>query len=281
MKSAQYLDNLQCWAFGPASKNRLAHLFFDHVCTATIDHKRSEDEKEYQNLRELLRPLNEHRFREGGYEEIRPIVSATANTLTLYFPKPVFLWNPNDFAQQEIITESNDIENQQVTITESNGIEKEPVLSLSNIPMISELNLTNEQVFELNKDVGNKIKIRRLRKFFYENYQDKPLSYIEDDLMVRLDDFKLASKKHDLDIYDTTLSIAGTNKILVGAMGGLTSALSGLPLKESIAIGLTATIGSTALKVRSQLKRKSIARAENPISYLIDLNEKSVKNSNR
>ncbi len=91
---------------------------------------------------------------------------------------------------------------------QENSIEKSEYvgLTLLDTPLIDTKNADWDQIVEMRADSDAHKKLINLRFFFHDNYQGKPITYIEDDINKRLDAYKHTSKKHGFDLITSSLS---------------------------------------------------------------------------
>src|SRR3989337_688406 len=86
--------------------------------------------------------------------------------------------------------------------------------------------LSLETIFEFRKDEENSKRIRDLHLFVFENYQDKPLSYIEDDICKRIEEHNSAIKKWGLDTTLETIELIFSREGMIPAALGTITALA-------------------------------------------------------
>jgi hypothetical protein len=102
---------------------------------------------------------------------------------------------------------------------------------------------------ELRNDVESRKQLRRLRLFFFQNYMGKPVAFVEDDLMRRIDDYEQARKKHGLDAVLSSISVLLDARTLqAAAVAGITTALFGGPF-AGISAGAVVEFGKVMIEV--------------------------------
>jgi hypothetical protein len=146
-------------------------------------------------------------------------------------------------------------------------------LVLSNLPTIRTKNLDWEKILELRKDEESIAALRTLRTFVYENYQNKPIDYISDDLDRRKYEYMQASKKWELEILQSTLTLSGIEKLVGAGATGLVAALGGASLTVSAAVGVSAILGATTASFITGKNKFKLDTKINPINYLIRIDE--------
>ncbi len=115
------------------------------------------------------------------------------------------------------------------------------VATLSNLQIVDETNLTWNQVLEFRKDKDIRNKYKRFLHWLDKEMVEKSQSFIEDEIVIRLEDYEQALKKHGIKTILGTIQEALDGKYLLGA-GVLT--LAGHP-----ALGAGLIIGKVLVKL--------------------------------
>ena len=150
---------------------------------------------------------------------------------------------------------------------------EQPLVLIGSLPVVDPEALTNELVCDFRTDADARPKLKRLRAFAHEKYANKPLSYIQDDLETHITDYKIAARKWGLRTLESSLTISGTETVLSAACAGLVSAIAGVPLAQAAAVGVVSVLGTTLVKVGIGRKHISLDQAQDPVSYLVDIQE--------
>jgi hypothetical protein len=133
-------------------------------------------------------------------------------------------------------------------------------LVASKLPLIDASTATWDQIIELRRSPEAKIKLRRLRLFFFENYTGKPKSYVEDDLLRRLDDYEKARREFGFDTITSSISVLlDSQNLQASLVAGLAAALFGGPT-AAISAGASVELGKFSLEVakkRAQIRSLS------------------------
>lgn len=238
-----------CVVVGPIAYHRLALLLFDRtehmIINATDETEQDREFKEFISTHVASLTGNP----KTSWTEVKPKVWEVSPgpgvKLSVFCPEWVV-------QQGELPTE-------------------QPLVSIGSIPVIDPNSLTNELVYDFRNDDDARTKLKRLRSFAHENYGDKPISYIQDDLETRISDYHLASKKWGLRTLESSLTISGTDKILSGACAGLVSAIAGIPLALAAAVGVVAALGTVVVKIQLGRKHFALSQSQDPVSYLVDI----------
>jgi hypothetical protein len=157
--------------------------------------------------------------------------------------------------------------------TSDNGFEY-PSMTLLNLPMIDAENAEWEQIIELRKNTKAKSKLRRLRLFLHNNYSGKPLSYVEDDLLSRIEEYDTTRRALGFNATISSLGILLDSKSLqIAGAGGLAAMLFGGPI-AGLSTAVVIEIGKFSLELARH--RHKIREFENghQLAYLVDARSK-------
>ena len=144
-------------------------------------------------------------------------------------------------------------------------------ISLCDLKLINTSNTSLEHIIEFRDDKDSMSKLRRLRLFAYQNYSGKSRSYIEDDLLLRIDEYDKEAKKWGFNTRLAAFTTLLNSKVLLGAMGGsIFAALAGSPVTSvsAIAIGSIVELGRVQLAITREKFTAREALRENPVSYI-------------
>ncbi len=126
----------------------------------------------------------------------------------------------------------------EVSETKHQNVRLNLVLSLSNLEIVDENSLSWEQVIQFRQDKDAKKKYKRLIHWLDKEMIDKPQSYIEDEIYLKLDDYKTALKKHGVKTVLGTISDVLDGKFLIGtAAVSAPTFLSGYPALSALVTG--------------------------------------------
>jgi len=70
--------------------------------------------------------------------------------------------------------------------TDNNNLKEDPALILTGLKLVDTSQIKWRQIIELRKDKESMKKLRRLRTFIFQNYKDKPMVFIQDDLLNKI-----------------------------------------------------------------------------------------------
>lgn len=162
---------------------------------------------------------------------------------------------------------------------EANKIQSENdvAITIASLKLIDTNAVTLNQLIEIRKDPEAIKKLRRLRVFADENYQSKSKDFIEDDILMRLEDYERASKSLGLKTTSAAITTILDSKLIAGGIAGsFVSAYLQEPITAIIAATGTAgiTIGKIAIELRRQSLEKQELMANHPVSYITYAKEK-------
>jgi hypothetical protein len=143
-------------------------------------------------------------------------------------------------------------------------------LALSGVPLVDTSRATWDQILELRKDPDARAKLRNLRLFFHNNYQEKPATFVIDDLGRRLDEYTATQKRLGFESVTGCISALLDAKSVQAAVAtGIAAAFVGAPL-AAISSAVFVELGSVALEFSKN--RFAIREFEkgHDLAYLIE-----------
>ncbi len=155
---------------------------------------------------------------------------------------------------------------------------------IKNIEIVSEEDLEIEQVVEFRKDKEAKKKLRRFLHWFDKKMVGKSQSFIEDEIFLKLEDYKWSLKKHGIKVISGSFSALLDIKNLLGA------AISSYSLYEiihnpkfSFLLGSSIMIGNTIFKMVDNLMQLQDIKVGpgSEIAYILDIQKLGKKTSNQ
>jgi hypothetical protein len=153
----------------------------------------------------------------------------------------------------------------------------DPALILTGLNLIDTSKIQWKHILELRGDKESIKRLRRLRTFVFENYQDKPLAYINDDILNRIDIYESTAKKWGLKTKDSIFKIIFSSGTAIATTAAtIASVYTGTPLSISLPLSVASTflIGNIGLEIRTHKRDLSQFKHQDPITYLIDTKEK-------
>lgn len=154
------------------------------------------------------------------------------------------------------------------------------LISIPNMSFINTDDLSWEKVLEFRNDKDSLAKLRLFRTFVFDNYRDKPKSYIEDDILRRVDDYNDTIKKWKFNTFHGCLQSALTSKNMAGAMSGsFLSVLMNAPLTAVLSgvAGASIEVGKTVLEISKCKVNLRETLDQNPVSYIAEVNNSLAK----
>lgn len=117
---------------------------------------------------------------------------------------------------------------------------------------------------ELWENTKSVKKLWRLRTFIFENYQGKPLAFIKDDLLNRMDNYE-EDPKMGLKTKDAVFKITFNSGTAVAATTTtIPSIVSGVPIAVSLPMGIGSTflVGNIGIEISAMLVIKKRFKAQ-------------------
>ncbi|MEI8605762.1 hypothetical protein [Pseudoalteromonas sp. B160] len=219
-----------------------------------------EGDKNYSHATRIFEVVNEHWT--DFAKKVRPyaVLSGSSEHYDPTFEHQKFLQAyftgatlPNEMSIRSIVTNyAKDVgfQNYSVAIPVSDKQEQsDPAITLSNLNLIDADQADWQQVLEIRKDIQSSKQLTRLKLFIHENFDGKPITYIEDDLCRRLDCYEQACKKFGFKTVTSSLSMLLDAKSLQAAVGtGLVAGLFGGPVVGSITAA-SIELGKVAINI--------------------------------
>lgn len=165
--------------------------------------------------------------------------------------------------------------------TDSNGskektCKEEPALILTSLKLVDTSQIKWRDILEIKKDKESISKLRRLRTFIYQNYQDKPSAFIQDDLLNRIEVYETTAKQLGFKTIDSTFKIIFNSGSLIATTAAtIITALSGasVTIPLSLGVGSAFMLGNVGLELRSYKRDLYKFKQENPVTYLTDIKQ--------
>lgn len=149
-------------------------------------------------------------------------------------------------------------------------IETSDLLIISELPMIDADKLSWETIVEMRKDPETIQALRDLRLMWFEDYQGKPKSYVEDSILKKIEIYQEKSKTWGLQTRHSVLELLFSHKN-AAAIAGFSSCLFGAPLTQAALIGASATLGAVGVQLQKRSSEKLAFLQSDPIRYLVNL----------
>jgi len=144
--------------------------------------------------------------------------------------------------------------------------------TLSNLKLVDNRKLSWNEVIEFRKDSESSKSLRDLRIFFFDNFDGKPSSYIEDKLLSLLDKQEATARLWGFETVQKSLSVAFSNhSAIVSSMAGLAAAVSGVPLAVAAGAALVVPFGNTVLEFSKILIDSKRQKIDRPTQFLTSI----------
>lgn len=143
-------------------------------------------------------------------------------------------------------------------------------LALSAVSLIDTSKATWEQIAELRRSPEAARRLRRLRLFFFGTYVGKSRSFVEDDLLRRLDDYERTRKEFGFETSLSVLSVLLDAKSIQSAfVAGMAAAFFGGPV-AGLASGAVVELGRVAIEAGKKVAQIRRLHDGHELAYLID-----------
>jgi hypothetical protein len=151
------------------------------------------------------------------------------------------------------------------------GNNSESLVSLPALHLVDAESASWDHIMEFRSDAEAQARLRRLRVFMLDNYEGKSLSYVEDDILSRIDAYETEAKRWGFETCRAALSTVMSSKVLGGSIASsLFSALGGGPTLATLAAGGVGAleIGRLTLEISKFQTALSDESRQNPISFI-------------
>jgi len=146
--------------------------------------------------------------------------------------------------------------------------------TIKNIKLVDPDKANWDQIIELRKDKQSFHKIRSVRKFFDENYSDKSLAFIEDDLADKIYQHTQIAKLWGL---ETTLrslnALISKDNLLPSSVAGVIALTTGVPISAAAAVSAVIPLGAASLEIGKSVVEKRRISIGNGIEYFADVKD--------
>ena len=144
-----------------------------------------------------------------------------------------------------------------------------PVLSLVGLNLIDTTHASWEQIMEIRADRESRTRLHRLRAFVDMTYTNKAVSFIEDDITQRLDQYDRARRKHGFDVVTSTLtSVIDAKNLHAAAALGLAAAIFGGPA-AAVSGAVCVELAGVAVQFAKTRKAQTEWSSAHEMAYLV------------
>lgn len=152
------------------------------------------------------------------------------------------------------------------------------ITMLANLEVAAESKLTWEQVREFRLDKESRTKLRRFLHWLDKDMVGKPLSFVEDEIALRLDDYSHALKKHGVTTVKGVLSsVLDWRSLTSGSTIAAAASLASGEAWIAALAGASVAIGKVALEVVDlKVKLNDVRRgAGSEVAFIYDVSTRS------
>lgn len=210
------------------------------------DHRRADDD----DVRNQYRKLQEAYFEDASISGVTPIREAFRRFA-----------NGIGFDRFSVVIPA---------ATESSGSQCDPSVTLSKLNLVDPSQAEWRQIIELRKDNESHRKLARLRLFIHKNYANASFAYIEDDLLMRIDDYERVTRKFGLKTTLSSLSLLLDAKALQASAGaGLIAGLFGGPI-VGLSTAAAVEIGKIAINIAEKHHALKDWQSGHELAFIFD-----------
>jgi len=146
------------------------------------------------------------------------------------------------------------------------------LVTLAGLSLIDAEKASWNQILEFRKDEKSRMALRRLQIFMRKEYSGKDKAFIEDDLLLRIEEYKNVVRDWGFETRAATLSNLVNSKMLLGGLGGaVLSSLFGTHWVAAVsaATGITVELGNVAIDLTKRCYSLASLRRDHPLSFII------------
>jgi len=153
---------------------------------------------------------------------------------------------------------------------------KRALVSVAQILVPDTQELGWDALIELRKDAAARQRLRRLRVFAAKEYAGKPRAFIEDDLLVRVEDYERTLKSWGIKTALGTLSTCLTLQTALEALFvGVAAQLSGLSPSGAFVTSLALPFGRFVVELGTIRLAREEAIRQYPLAYIADVKKRT------
>jgi hypothetical protein len=148
------------------------------------------------------------------------------------------------------------------------------VIAIRGLNLVDSSKLAWDQVAAFRKDTDARHKLRRLRMFALKSYDGKSAAFIEDDLLMRMDEYDETVRRWGFATTYATLATLLSSRSLGVALGAaFVSLLAGAPSLAAFCAGGGAAVelGQLVLEISRRRFEFRGVLSDNPVSYLAEI----------
>jgi hypothetical protein len=151
---------------------------------------------------------------------------------------------------------------------------EDPAIILTGLKLVDTSHISWRDLLEIRKDKESIGKLRRLRTFIYQNYKDKSIAFIQDDLLNKIEIYKATAKYLGLKTTDSVFkTIFNSSSLIASTAATIFTALSGVPITIPLSLGISSAfmLGNIGLELQSHKRDLLKFKQDNPVTYLVDI----------
>jgi hypothetical protein len=146
------------------------------------------------------------------------------------------------------------------------------LITLRGLALVDAEKASWQQIIEFRKDEKSRVALRRLRIFFVCEYAGKDRTFVEDDLLSRLEEYQNAVRDWGFQTRASVIANVLNSKVLLGSLGtALLSSLFGAhwAAAATATAGLAVELGHVAIDLGQRHYSLQMLRRDHPLSFII------------
>jgi len=127
------------------------------------------------------------------------------------------------------------------------------IAAIEGVAIIDEKKLTWPQVQEFRQDLDSKSNLRKMRHWLDREFDGKSISFIIDEMSIRLENYERSLKKHGIETFSGIVSDLLDEKFVYGAAGMVTGAGIGAGAIGAAVAGGVLALGRVTLSITKRM----------------------------
>jgi hypothetical protein len=146
-------------------------------------------------------------------------------------------------------------------------------IALMGLSLVDAERASWNQIIEFRKDQKSRASLRRLHIFMAEEYCGKDKAYMEDDLLLRIDEYNNVVRDWGFGTRSAVISNLINSKLILGGLGGaIASSVLGKHwvAAASAVTGIAVELGNVVIDVSRRRYSLKTLRRNSPINFIVE-----------
>lgn len=158
---------------------------------------------------------------------------------------------------------------------DADGTDEDPIVRVSGLGLVDISRASWEQILELRRDSKSRIHLQRLRSFLTEQYSHKSLTFIEDDLAQRINQYEDVRRKYGFEMVTGSISaLLDASNLQAATAASLAAAIIGGPWVGASAAVLI-EVGKASLEFAKRRRAMVDWQSSHELAYILELRERT------